>query len=466
MYARILFFLVVLFTIPVRAGEYFVRLSSAGIQSREILLNPDKLPNIVPGIKKPVDNLEFKQIVRNTRFVSTFNSWLKVNINAEDEVSVLNEFTDNGLIEYYEPIGVFRINQSHLDSLIDEQWYLETINAMQTWEITRGNTDIIIGVIDTGIDYKHPDLAGSLWKNETELFGVDGLDDDNNGFVDDSIGWDFTDAPRFADGGDYKDPDNDPMDEYSSGHGTQIAGIISAAANNGMGIAGIGPELRVMNLRAGTASGYLEEDDVANALLYALDNSARVVNMSFGDVALSRFLKDVIYFVYQEGMIIVASSGNSGNDEVHYPSGLAETISVGASNRDDNLAGFSNYGPTIDCVAPGTDMISTAVGGKYNMVNGTSFSAPVVSAVAGLILSLNPDYGPERIRHILKTSSEDILDFGWDNYSGAGRVSALNAVQVPDGGILKLIQPEPNSSTADYEIAVIGGYISKQTVPE
>ncbi|MEJ2543102.1 MAG: S8 family serine peptidase, partial [Calditrichaceae bacterium] len=286
-------------------------------------------------------------------------------------------------------------------------------------------------MIDTGIDYTHPDLQGSLWINESEREGTDGVDDDHNGFIDDSLGWDFTDAPRFSDGGDYIDPDNDPMDEYGSGHGTQIAGIIAAQANNGIGIAGIGPDLTVMNIRAGTAGGYLEEDDVANALIYAIDNGAKIVNMSFGDIALSRFLKDIIYYAYQQGLIIIASAGNSGNDELHYPSGLPETISVGASDKDDNKAGFSSYGSTIDCVAPGNEIISTAVNGKYNSVSGTSFSAPIVSAIAGLILTLHPDMNPERIRNILKTSSDDILYHGWDQYTGSGRVSALKAVNVP-----------------------------------
>ncbi len=339
---------------------------------------------------------------------------------------------------------------------MQQQWYLETIKAREAWQITTGSKDIIIGVIDTGIDYTHPDLKGSLWINTAEKNGISGIDDDNNGFIDDSLGWDFTDAPRFSDSGDYIDPDNDPIDEYGSGHGTQIAGIIAAQANNGIGIAGIGPNLSVMNLRAGTASGYLEEDDVANALIYALDNGARIVNMSFGDVALSRFLKDIIYYTYQQGLILTASAGNSGNDEIHYPSGLAETISVGATDEDDNVCGFSNYGPTVDCVAPGSEIISTAVNGKYNVVSGTSFSTPIVSAIAGLILSVNPDFNSERVRNILKTSADDILYYGWDNYSGAGRVSAYNAVNVPDGGILQLIEPVPNSSTAMDKISIIG----------
>ena len=448
-------FIVLLLSFQVTAGEYFVRLTPRGIQSKKSLINDISLSKSGKDTIVPSGKVAFKYPIRHTQYVSHFNSWIKAVTLSDDDEVILDSLKREGIIEHFEPIGAFRILQTANDSLVNEQWYLETVEAIDAWQVTQGSKDIVIGVIDTGIDYTHPDLEGSLWTNETELDGVAGVDDDNNGFVDDSIGWDFTDAPRFADNGDYVDPDNDPMDEFGSGHGTQIAGIISANTQNGIGIAGIGPNLTVMNLRAGTASGYLEEDDVANAIIYALDNGANVVNMSFGDVALSSFLKDIIYFAYQQGMVMIASAGNSGTDEVHYPSGLAETISIGATNQDDNIASFSNYGPTIDCVAPGNDLISTAIDGKYNYVSGTSFSAPIVSAIAGLILSVNPGYGPERIRNILKTSSEDILYSGWDNYSGAGRVSASNAVRVPDGGILRLIEPEPNSCTAENEIKIV-----------
>lgn len=448
-------FLVLLFSIQVSAGEYFVRLTPKGIQSKASLVKDFSLSKSAKDTVLSPKKIEFKYPIRHNRYADRFKSWIKaVTLSDGDEI-VLDSLKRQGIIEQYEPVRALRILQSVNDSLFQEQWYLNTINAFDAWLITQGSEDVIIGVIDTGIDYNHPELEGSLWTNYEELNGISGIDDDENGFVDDSIGWDFTDAPRFADGGDYIDPDNDPMDEYGSGHGTQIAGIIAAKTQNGRGIAGIGSNLTVMNLRAGTSSGYLEEDDVANALIYALDNGARITNMSFGDVALSSFLKDVIYFAYQQGMVIIASAGNSGTDEIHYPSGLPETISVGATDQNDNITSFSNYGPTIDCVAPGNELISTAVDGKYNRVSGTSFSAPIVSAIAGLILSINPEYGPERVRNILKSSSEDIHYEGWDNYSGAGRVSALNAVSVPDGGILRLIQPVPNSSTAENEVKIV-----------
>ncbi|HHJ53722.1 MAG TPA: hypothetical protein ENJ89_11050, partial [Caldithrix abyssi] len=290
------------------------------------------------------------------------------------------------------------------------------------------------------------------------------MDDDGNGYVDDVSGWDFTDAPRFADNGDYKDPDNDPMDEFGSGHGTQVAGIIAAQADDQLGISGVAPEVKIMNLRAGTASGYLEEDDVARAILYAVENGARIINMSFGDVALSTFLKDVIYFAYQKNVIMVCSAGNSGDDQMQYPSSLTETISVGATDVNDYLAGFSTYGETLDLVAPGVDMLSTAIGGGYNRVNGTSFSAPVVSAIAALILSRQPQATPERVRNILKTTAEDILYPGWDIYSASGRADALQALSVPEDGILELTRPGLNSGFAADTIWLEGSMVHPDLV--
>ncbi len=461
------FFISLLLISDVYSNNYFIRLTQTGVNHRDDLIN-NKLNNI-PGLKtfhfKKPANLLTASIINNIKYKDTFNHWLTVSIEESESVTFFNKLKSENVIDFYEEAGAFKVEPLTNDSLLSKQWYINKIDLALAWDVTKGSEDIIIGVIDTGIDYNHPDLQSSIWINAVEDLNhngkldstdINGIDDDQNGFIDDVIGWDFTDAPRFADDGDYKDPDNDPMDEFGAGHGTQVAGIIAAQSNNTIGITGIAPQVKVMNLRSGTASGYLEEDDVANAIIYALDNGAKIINMSFGDVALSRFLKDVIYFAYQNGLIMIASSGNSASDEIHYPSGLAETISVGASTEDDNLAGFSNFGSTIDLVAPGVNIISAAVGGGYNSVNGTSFSAPVVSAVSGLILSVHPQYSAERMRNLLKTSTTDILYYGWDIYSGAGRVSAGKALSVENSGILQLIEPAANSSTALDTLWLIG----------
>ncbi len=444
------------------ADAYFMRLTPSGIKQRSAVLNGQFMPAQPGQAEKP--RLRLLPAITSPKSANDFKQWLIIRADQTTAKTYFNALQQEGLADLMEVVGAFRISEFPNDTLVGRQWYLNRIRAPEAWQVTRGSDQIIIGVIDTGIDYTHPDLIESLWHNQAELNGLPGVDDDHNGYVDDVAGWDFTDAPRFADGGDYKDPDNDPMDEFGSGHGTQVAGIIAAQANNVTGISGIAPGVKVMNLRAGTASGYLEEDDVARAILYAVENGAQIINMSFGDVALSRFLKDVIYFAYQNGVLMICSSGNSGDDQLQYPSGLAETVSVGATDSSDYLAGFSSYGETLDLVAPGMNMLSTAVGGGYNRVNGTSFSAPVVSAIAGLVLSVHPGFSPERVRNILKTTSQDILYNGWDIYSGAGRADAWQAVRVPEAGILSLTQPGLNSGFAGDTLWLVGSIMHPDLV--
>jgi len=441
-----LFLIVVLFYFfPLKAENYFIRLNPKGLSQRQTILEGKTKLNKYPAQIK----------IRTLGKVDQFNRWLTVQGSQTQLDSFFSDLNKQGLVELIEPVGHFRITGISDDSLFNHQWYLDKIEIQQAWEISSGEPDIIIGVIDTGVDYTHPDLSAGLWRNRIEEAGSPGVDDDGNGYIDDIVGWDFTDVPRFPDGGDYLDEDNDPMDEFGSGHGTQVAGVIAAQAN-GIGINGIAPGTRVMALRAGTASGYLEEDDVARALLYAMDNGARIINMSFGDTALSQLLRDVLFYAHEQGIILVTSAGNSASDEVQFPAALVETISVGASTINDYLAGFSSYGANTDLVAPGDSILSTAVGGNYSLVNGTSFSAPIVSAVSGLILSNEPDFTPQQVRNILKSSSDDIMNSGWDMYSGSGRLNAGRAVAVTNSGVLEIHTPGPNFSTAADSITIRG----------
>ncbi len=445
-------------------GEsYFVRLSTEGLTHRKDLLLQkfENIPSLPAQSLKKKNVIRINEAVKQQVYKNDFQRWMIVSADS----FFVNDLKRSGLADYAEKVGRFKIEPIDINGETYTQYYLKNIDVAGAWEITRGSKDVIIGLIDTGVDYTHPDLKKSLWINTAEdLNGngqldsgdINGIDDDNNGFVDDVIGWDFTDAPNFPDDGDYLNQDNNPMDEFRNGHGTQAAGIIAAKDLNGNGFSGIAPNVRIMNLRAGTASGYLEEDDVANAIFYALNNGASVINMSFGDVVLSRFLKDVIYYAYRQGMIFVASSGNSGSDQIHYPSGLPEVISVGASTKENFIAGFSNFGSTLDLVAPGSNILATSIGGAYNVVNGTSFSAPMVSAVCGLILSATPSYSNEQVRNIIKSSATDIMNIGWDKYSASGLLSAGKALHVKEGGILTLTHPAANSYSTEDTLNIIG----------
>jgi subtilisin family serine protease len=236
------------------------------------------------------------------------------------------------------------------DPLRDQQWGLDRINAEVAWAFTEGAAETVIALIDSGVEPGHPDLVSQWAFNAGEdLDGdgvlepdgqggwrldpddLDGQDTDGNGFVDDLLGWDFTDAPAFPAAGDYLEADNQPWDEH--GHGTAMAGILAAARDNGLGILGVAPGCRVLPLRAANSAGWLEEDDVAAAILYAVDNEARLLNLSFGDPSSSPLMEDVLRWASDRGVIAVASSGNAGSGQARYPAAYPSVIAVGAARQ-------------------------------------------------------------------------------------------------------------------------------------
>ncbi|MDZ4712777.1 MAG: S8 family serine peptidase [bacterium] len=355
----------------------------------------------------------------------------------------------NEYIEYIQPNGRFKTENtteaafSPNDTYYSQQYYLDLIGMQSTWDITKGDSSIIIGVIDTGMDFLHPDLQNSYKINYGEYGDgkqSNGIDDDANGFIDDWRGWDFTDEPLTGDPrrGDYLEPDNDPSDDNKLSHGTATIGIINAALNNNIGISSVAPNCKVMVLRAFDAEGFGEEDDVANAILYGISNGVRIFNFSFGDYIFSNLLRDVIKFAYTKNVVIVCSAGNDGSDRLHYPSAYDEVISVGASDNTDSKASFSSFGETVDIFAPGFQNLTTVrlgrgntnYNGDYEKYNGTSFAAPIVAGIAALLLSQNPSLSNEEVRGIL-VSTTSLLNgqTGWDHVRASGRINALSAIQ-------------------------------------
>ncbi|WP_337871857.1 S8 family serine peptidase [Ignavibacterium sp.] len=365
-------------------------------------------------------------------------------------------------IEYTQVSNTYQIDAIPNDSLVSQQWSLQKIKAFDAWDITTGSDTVLLAVIDTGIDYKHPDLKNKIYLNTGELGNdindndkrFNGIDDDENGFVDDYMGWDFTDRVGFpfdSTGGDYLNWDNDPNDDQ--GHGTFIAGITAAETNNITGIAGTAPKIKILNLRAFDPGGYGEEDDVAAAILYAVQMKAKVINMSFGDNSFSLVLRDVIRYAYSQNVVLVASAGNSGSNLPHYPSGYAEVICVGNSTIDDAVAPSSNWGSTIDLVAPGTNVITTSRNSGYSSINGTSASAPFVSATAALILS-QQNFSNDEVKQILKSTSDDIGETGWDLRSGAGRLNVERALRVLAPSIVKFNHPTMDFATSGNNLLI------------
>ena len=271
-----------------------------------------------------------------------------------------------------------------------EQWNLTLLNMPQAWEIEHGEPHVTVAVVDSGIATQHPEFRLQLWENIGEI-PQNGIDDDGNGYVDDRNGWDFSDAPTLLGSGDWTERDNDPEDE--GGHGTHVSGIIAAKTNNGIGIAGIAQNCRLMPVRASFKFGggtYIQNDDAAAAIVYAADNGANIINMSWGDTVRAFIIEDAIEYAYNRGCVLIGAAGNSAVSGSYYPAGLKTVISVAGLGRERQMWDGSNFGATINIAAPAEEILSTALNGEYRKRSGTSMAAAHVSGVAALVLSANP----------------------------------------------------------------------------
>ena len=291
------------------------------------------------------------------------------------------------------------------------------IDALEAWGITTGSSDIVVAVIDTGVDYTHQDLTANMWTNINE--SLDGNDNDGNGYVDDIWGWDFF------------DDDNNPDD--GSGHGTHCSGTIAAVGNNGIGVVGVSWNAKIMPLRfLGPDGGYT--DDAILAIIYATDNGADIMSNSWGGGWYSVALENAISAANDAGVLFVAAAGNSRTNtdrRPHYPSSydVANIISVAATDRYDNLASFSNYGlNSVDLGAPGVYIASTYPGDSYYYMSGTSMAAPHVAGAAALIMAQNPGMSVDVLKAKILGSVDTISDLDGKTVTG-GRLNVFNCLE-------------------------------------
>ncbi len=350
------------------------------------------------------------------------------------------------------------------DPKYPEQWSLPLMKLPQAWAIEKGDRGIVIAIIDSGIDYKHDDLVPKAWINPGEV-PENGLDDDGNGYVDDIYGWDFTDAPNLQAEGDYIEGDNEPIDE--SGHGTHVAGIAGAMPDNGIGIAGVAWECPLMAIRAGLSLGgssRMQDDDSAAAIIYAADNGASVINMSWGSERRSFVIQDAIDYAYARGVILVAAAGNSQKPEAIFPAAYRKVIAVASTEQNQQRFYQSNFGASIDIGAPGNVILSTQINNQYRLLTGTSMASPHVAGVAALMLAKRPGLTHEEVRHILINTADpvhreesDELD---ERFVGAGTVNAERALLASGALQARILFPETNSGGADAitVVGTAGGY--------
>jgi subtilisin family serine protease len=318
------------------------------------------------------------------------------------------------------------------DPLFNEQWALSNdgtnggkanadVAALKAWLKTQGSDKVVVAVLDTGVDYTHPDLVENIWHRPEN---VPQYKDDELGTVNDDEGFNAVDNQR------------DPMDE--NGHGTHCAGIIGAEGDNGEGIAGVNWKVRIMPLKFLGRGGFGTTKDAIEAINYAIDRkrngvNLRVISASWGSPAYSKALEDTIRAAGEEGILFVAAAGNNGtsNDKnPHFPSNFAlpNLISVAALDRSDQLASFSNFGvKTVHVAAPGKDILSTWLNDEYREASGTSMATPYVSGVAALVLASEPNLSVEKLRERLLRSVDKIGALDGRIESG-GRINAAKAL--------------------------------------
>jgi hypothetical protein len=386
------------------------------------------------------------------------------------------------------PTGEADYSDTHFDSLT----HLSLIRAPEAWTVTRGDASVRIGVIDTGVFKEHPDLRGQFWINQPEdLNGngrlddedLNGIDDDQNGYIDDVVGYDFVDRSRAVDAGDYLVRDPDASEDLLSpaaprrggfGHGTLVSGIVSAALDNGEGIAGVAPGARLVPIRAFGIDGLGEDDDVSAAIVYAADLGLDVVNLSFGDSYYSPLMADAIRYATSQGTTVVASGGNSGSDAPHYPSDYPESIgALWLDRAGEGRGSLASYGIGIDVGAPGSFVYTTVLPPPeglagdltpdsvlYGYRSGSSAAAPQVTGGVALLRSLDRSLSPASIKAILTATAVDLDEPGWDHQTASGRLDLAAALNLPYAASVTIATPRHEAGIAGEVLEITGTVVS------
>lgn len=374
----------------------------------------------------------------------------KVRISRLTVEEAIARYGEDPAVEFIEPNYLVHVEETIPDDpLFNQQWALRNfgqdggtpgadIDATRAWDATTSAGDVIVAIIDTGVDYTHADLVDNMWRNEGEI-PSNGLDDDGNGYVDDVFGYDFVNL------------DPDPFDDH--GHGTHVAGIVGAVGNNAAGVAGVAWHVRLLPLKFLGRSGGGYVDDAVSAIEYALDKGARVLNASWGGGPYSQALRDAIADADAADVTFVAASGNEGRDSdltPHYPSNfdVPNIVSVAASTAGDGLADFSNYGvTTVDLAAPGVGILSTIPNGLYGYNSGTSMAAPFISGALALLLGRFPAMSHATARTVLFASADPVPALTGFVATGA----RLNVARMLEG--FDAVAPGP---VDDLAVATIG----------
>jgi subtilisin family serine protease len=323
-------------------------------------------------------------------------------------------------VRFVEPNYRYAAQSVPGDELFDQQWSLaddRTLGVQSAWDVTTGGGPVV-AIIDTGADLTHPDLRDNLWRNPREVPG-NGIDDDGNGFVDDVNGVDLVNR------------DGDPTDD--NGHGTHVAGILAARGGNRIGVTGVAQKARIMVIKALGADSVGSALTMAEGVRYAVANGAKIINMSVSGPGRSQAFEEAVQAASAAGVLMAVAAGNSGHDldvTPEYPAGFTSShvIAVAATGRSGKLIGISNRGAgTVDIAAPGQSIVSTAMGGDYEIRSGTSMAAPHVAGALLLLAAARPDLGADALQAAIMDSAHHGVDVASGSLDIAGAMRKVTS---------------------------------------
>ena len=394
------------------------------------------------------------EVARRFDFIDVEHLKLPAGTPVEQAIARLRS---NPSVLYAEPNWVVHVDNTPNDPRFPEMWALRNtgqegghpgsdIDAVRAWDIATGDSTLMIGVIDTGIDYQHPDLAPNMWTNEAEANGNTGVDDDHNGYIDDIHGYDFANG------------DGDPFDDHF--HGTHCAGTIAARGNDGYGIVGINWRAKLVAIKFLNAAGSGSTAGAIASVQYAITVGVKLTSNSWGGGDFSQALLDAINAAGAAGQLFVAAAGNSSSDNDHVPTYPASyvtpyIVAVAATDRFDIKAGFSNYGATsVHLAAPGASILSCAPGGGYQLLSGTSMATPHVAGALALVEGRYPLLSNLQAKDLV-LGAVDVLPQLAGLVKTGGRLNVFRALTaldtIPPSGVSDLAVTETSSNTAVLE---------------
>ncbi|MCX6811287.1 MAG: S8 family peptidase [Candidatus Berkelbacteria bacterium] len=368
----------------------------------------------------------------------------------KDIKKLVQEYSKDANIEYAEPDYQVKLTLEPNDPYYGSSgswgqgypdlWGIKKIQSASAWDLSTGSRNVVVAVIDTGVDYTNPELVQNIWVNSDEIAG-NGFDDDHNGYIDDYYGYDFYNY------------DGDPMDDHA--HGTHCSGTIGALGNNNIGVVGVNWQVKIMAAKFLSSGGSGYTSDAVSAIHYAVDNGANVLSNSWGGGGFDQSLQDAINYAYAHNVSFIAAAGNSNANATNfYPCSYNNVVCIAATDYQDQKASFSNYGNTVDLSAPGVDILSlksshatyscTTVGGNYCRMSGTSMATPHVAGLAALVLAYRPGSSPDTVFDYMRNGADDLGSSGKDIYFGYGRINSYRTLT----GAPPPPSPSPSSSTS------------------